>query len=268
MGAWCRSIANADSNIKSNNPFLSGGEQNIWDKASRSYDRPFRVGTIDNSLQLEATFAKVSYSELIGLASPSLPCRVALPSCPQIRLGLRSAGDRSGANPRAIAATRRLHCRFSLGGSAASRPSPFGAPWAKFRPFDRRVSLTAPVPRCLPPWRPRHRPCERGLARCLAYFGAWQTIASRRCLVSGVPRPPGPQFLAWPPASSARLVVFGRLANSDTRSHLGACSLPGLLWWQRAANTLCRFSQVCCTPGPQLLASVPLRLAASAPGSR
>ena len=23
---WCRSIANADSNIKSNNPFLSGGE--------------------------------------------------------------------------------------------------------------------------------------------------------------------------------------------------------------------------------------------------
>ena len=28
VGAWCRSIANADSNIKSNNPFLSGGEQN------------------------------------------------------------------------------------------------------------------------------------------------------------------------------------------------------------------------------------------------
>ena len=27
VGAWCRSIANADSNIKSNNPFLSGGEQ-------------------------------------------------------------------------------------------------------------------------------------------------------------------------------------------------------------------------------------------------
>ena len=26
VGAWCRSIANADSNIKSNNPFLSGGE--------------------------------------------------------------------------------------------------------------------------------------------------------------------------------------------------------------------------------------------------
>ena len=26
-GAWCRSIANADSNIKSNNPFLSGGEK-------------------------------------------------------------------------------------------------------------------------------------------------------------------------------------------------------------------------------------------------
>ena len=40
------------------------------------------------------------------------------------------------------------------GGSAA----PFGAPWAKFRPFDRWVSLTAPVPRCLPPWRPRLRP--------------------------------------------------------------------------------------------------------------
>ena len=28
VGAWCRSIANADSNLKSNNPFLSGGEQN------------------------------------------------------------------------------------------------------------------------------------------------------------------------------------------------------------------------------------------------
>ena len=27
VGAWCRSIANADSNIKSNNPFLSGGEK-------------------------------------------------------------------------------------------------------------------------------------------------------------------------------------------------------------------------------------------------
>ena len=27
VGACCRSIANADSNIKSNNPFLSGGEQ-------------------------------------------------------------------------------------------------------------------------------------------------------------------------------------------------------------------------------------------------
>ena len=27
VGVWCRSIANADSNIKSNNPFLSGGEQ-------------------------------------------------------------------------------------------------------------------------------------------------------------------------------------------------------------------------------------------------
>ena len=29
VGAWCRSIANADSNIKSNNPFLSGGEKHI-----------------------------------------------------------------------------------------------------------------------------------------------------------------------------------------------------------------------------------------------
>ena len=27
VGAWCRSIANADSNIKSKNPFLSGGEK-------------------------------------------------------------------------------------------------------------------------------------------------------------------------------------------------------------------------------------------------
>ena len=27
VGPWCRSIANADSNIKSNNPFLPGGEQ-------------------------------------------------------------------------------------------------------------------------------------------------------------------------------------------------------------------------------------------------
>ena len=27
VGAWCRSIANADTNIKSNNPFLSGGEK-------------------------------------------------------------------------------------------------------------------------------------------------------------------------------------------------------------------------------------------------
>ena len=27
VGAWCRSIANADSNIKSNSPFLSGGEK-------------------------------------------------------------------------------------------------------------------------------------------------------------------------------------------------------------------------------------------------
>ena len=26
MGAWCRSIANAHSNIKSNHPLLSGGE--------------------------------------------------------------------------------------------------------------------------------------------------------------------------------------------------------------------------------------------------
>ena len=29
VGAWCRSIANADSNIKPNNPFLSVGEQEI-----------------------------------------------------------------------------------------------------------------------------------------------------------------------------------------------------------------------------------------------
>ena len=29
VGAWCRSIANADSNVKSNNPFLSGGEQQL-----------------------------------------------------------------------------------------------------------------------------------------------------------------------------------------------------------------------------------------------
>ena len=27
VGVWCRSIANADSNIKSKNPFLSGGEK-------------------------------------------------------------------------------------------------------------------------------------------------------------------------------------------------------------------------------------------------
>ena len=30
VGAWCRSIANADSNIKSNNPFLSGGEKHSF----------------------------------------------------------------------------------------------------------------------------------------------------------------------------------------------------------------------------------------------
>ena len=31
VGAWCRSIANTDSNIKSNNPFLPGGENTpIW----------------------------------------------------------------------------------------------------------------------------------------------------------------------------------------------------------------------------------------------
>ena len=29
VGAWCRSIANADSSIKPNNPFLSGGEQSL-----------------------------------------------------------------------------------------------------------------------------------------------------------------------------------------------------------------------------------------------
>ena len=29
VGAWCRSIANTDSNIKSNNPFLSGGKKYI-----------------------------------------------------------------------------------------------------------------------------------------------------------------------------------------------------------------------------------------------
>ena len=27
VGLWCRSIANADSNVKSNNPFLSGGDK-------------------------------------------------------------------------------------------------------------------------------------------------------------------------------------------------------------------------------------------------
>ena len=32
VGAWCRSIANADSNIKSNNPFLSGEEKKTTDK--------------------------------------------------------------------------------------------------------------------------------------------------------------------------------------------------------------------------------------------
>ena len=30
VGAWCRSIANADSKIKSNNPFLSGGESFVY----------------------------------------------------------------------------------------------------------------------------------------------------------------------------------------------------------------------------------------------
>ena len=38
VGAWCRSIANADSNIKSNNPFLSGGE------TMRNPFRPFGSG--------------------------------------------------------------------------------------------------------------------------------------------------------------------------------------------------------------------------------
>ena len=93
----------------------------------------------------------------------------------------------------------------------------------------------------------------RGLARCLAFFGAWQTIASKRCLPSGVPRPPGPQFLASPPASSAAWARGFRQVGK-----FGYSLAPrGPL-----------FSNVLQSPGPQLLASVPLRLAASAPGSR
>ena len=42
VGAWFRSIANADSNIKSNNPFLSGGEQlqNQPSSANNCLNRP------------------------------------------------------------------------------------------------------------------------------------------------------------------------------------------------------------------------------------
>ena len=39
VGAWCRSIANADSNIKSNNPFLSGGKKEKERKERRERER-------------------------------------------------------------------------------------------------------------------------------------------------------------------------------------------------------------------------------------
>ena len=38
VGAWCRSIANADSNIKSNNPFLSDGEKTQPNKVNPHRD--------------------------------------------------------------------------------------------------------------------------------------------------------------------------------------------------------------------------------------
>ena len=36
VGAWCRSIANVDSNMKSNNPFLSGGEKQQQKNGTRA----------------------------------------------------------------------------------------------------------------------------------------------------------------------------------------------------------------------------------------
>ena len=58
VGAWCRSIAHADSNIKSINPFLSGGEKhnffassNPHPPHSRAYDREH--GCVSSSIVFE-----------------------------------------------------------------------------------------------------------------------------------------------------------------------------------------------------------------------
>ena len=47
-GAWCRSIANADSNIKSNNPFLSGGGKKRRKKTQKTHVKETFVGVVTN----------------------------------------------------------------------------------------------------------------------------------------------------------------------------------------------------------------------------
>ena len=55
VGAWCRSIANADSNIKSNNPFLSGGQKQKKDSVSQSLPNQQRTRRLDSRVAFSAT---------------------------------------------------------------------------------------------------------------------------------------------------------------------------------------------------------------------
>ena len=70
VGAWCRSIANADSNIKCNNPFLSGGRE----KKKRRMPRipsspPPRVGGQPHHIK-EIEVQQVAPQEELGRPSP------------------------------------------------------------------------------------------------------------------------------------------------------------------------------------------------------
>ena len=55
VGAWFRSIANADSNIKSNNPFLSGGEQIAQGRAPFSSNCVYRHILTKSCLAIAST---------------------------------------------------------------------------------------------------------------------------------------------------------------------------------------------------------------------
>ena len=101
VGAWCRSIANADSNIRSNSPFLSGGEYNIKKRAPERREQnngkrfPERTGDKFG----ESTGSPTSSDDCMSL--PNEPWAFGANRCPW-----NDSSTLKSSDARALAATK------------------------------------------------------------------------------------------------------------------------------------------------------------------